>query len=202
MRLSAIRYLACVVALLLVACGGGRATPTSAPSPVTPTAVALSTVGAPSPATAAASVTPSSRPLPATATAAPTATATATPTATATVTPLAPPVAAVAPAPCPGAIAWDAAGEHVGQIVTVRGPVVDAAFASASRGQPTFLNIGKGYPDPGRFTVVIWIPNRDNFPAAPEELYRGRMICVTGEVTLYNGLPEMEIIGPEDIVVT
>jgi hypothetical protein len=118
-----------------------------------------------------------------------TATTAPEPTATATAT----------PEPCPGAIAWDEAAAHVGQIVTVRGPVVDATFASESRGQPTFLNLGKGYPDPGRFTVVIWIPNRDNFPAPPEELYRDQTICVTGQVTLYNGSAEMEIIGPEDI---
>jgi hypothetical protein len=87
----------------------------------------------------------------------------------------------------------------VGQVVTVRGPVLDATFASESRGQPTFLNIGRGYPDPTRFTVVIWIPNRSNFPAPPEELYSGQTVCVTGQVTLYNGSAEMEIIGPEDI---
>lgn len=87
-------------------------------------------------------------------------------------------------------------------VATIRGPVVGATFASDSRGQPTFLDTGKGYPDPGRFTVVIWIPNRDNFPAAPEELYRGRIVCVTGEVTVYDGVPEMEIVGPEDIVVS
>ena len=78
--------------------------------------------------------------------------------------------ATATPEACPGAIAWDPATAHVGQIVTVRGPVMDGTFAWESRGQPTFLNLGLGYPDPARFSVVIWIPNRANFPAPPEEL--------------------------------
>jgi hypothetical protein len=114
----------------------------------------------------------------------------------------APPTPTATPEPCPSAIAWDVAAAHEGQIVTVRGPVVDATFASESRGQPTFLNIGRGYPDPARFTVVIWVPNRAYFPAPPEELYSGQTVCVTGQVTLYNGSAEMEIIGPEDIQTT
>ena len=83
----------------------------------------------------------------------------------------------------------------------MRGPVVGANFASESRGQPTFLDVGLAFPNPGRFTVLIWIPNRSNFPAPPEELYLGKTVCVIGEITLYDGAPEMEIIGPEDISV-
>jgi hypothetical protein len=45
--------------------------------------------------------------------------------------------------------------------------VVSTKWASGSKGQPTFLNIGNPYPDENRLTVVIWIQNRGNFPYAP-----------------------------------
>jgi hypothetical protein len=185
--------------MFFAACGGNTTRPTaprvadqSSAAPSSPVPTRSVPPAAPATATLAPSPTGVTlRRVTATAIAASsTATAIQEPTSTST----------TAPEPCPGAIAWDAAAEHVGQIVTVRGPVVDATYASDSRGQPTFLNIGRGYPDPARFTVVIWIPNRANFPAPPEELYSGQTVCVTGQITLYNGSAEMEIIGPEDIV--
>ena len=89
-------------------------------------------------------------------------------------------------------VSWDNASNHIGRRITVYGPVVDTRYASSSRGQPTFLNIGKPYPDPGRFTVVIWGENRGNFPSPPEVYYKGRTIFVTGVVTRYEGVPEIE----------
>ena len=53
------------------------------------------------------------------------------------------------------AITWDEAKYHIGERTTVCGPVVNTKYASTSKGNPTFLNIGKPYPDPDRFTVVI-----------------------------------------------
>ena len=98
-----------------------------------------------------------------------------------------------------GSIAWDEAKYHIGERVTVCGPVVDATWASGSNGKPTFLNLGKSYPDPDRFTVVIWIQNRSNFPQAPEDYYLGKTICVTGLITEYSGIAEIEVQYPSDI---
>ena len=53
-------------------------------------------------------------------------------------------------------INWIEADDYVGEFVTVCGPVVSAYFATSTNGQPTFLNIGKEYPDPERFTALIW----------------------------------------------
>lgn len=69
--------------------------------------------------------------------------------------------------------------------------MVDAYFASSSSGQPTFLNIGHAYPHPGRFTVVIWRENRGTFGGSPESRFRGRVLCVTGLVQTYGGVPEI-----------
>jgi micrococcal nuclease len=104
-------------------------------------------------------------------------------------------------AACPGAIPWGAAAAHAGERATVRGPVVGTHFAASANGQPTFLNVGRDYPDPSRFQVLVWGRDRDRFPAPPERLYDGRTICVTGRIALYRGVAEMELSSPEQLAV-
>lgn len=106
--------------------------------------------------------------------------------------PSAPPAPAEAPAPPGSAISWDEAKYHIGERTTVYGAVVDTHWASGSKGKPTFLNVGKPYPDPDRFTVVIWIDYRANFPQPPEGYYLGKTICVTGLIQEYEGIPQIE----------
>ena len=116
---------------------------------------------------------------------------------------VAPPTPTPTPAPTPtpslGAINWDEAKNHIGERTTVCGPVVSATWASGSKGKPTFLNIGKPYPDPQRFTVLIWVQNRGNFPQPPEDYYLGKNICVTGLIIEYKGVPEIEVKDPSQI---
>jgi hypothetical protein len=190
---------------VLLACGGGgdspQPTPTSAPTRAAATATVWAT-----PTTTPSSASTPNAPListPHDATATPIASiATATPSAPAPPTAVPPaPEPSPTPDPCPGAIRWDQALSHAGQHATVVGPVVGATFASESRGRPTFLNLGKGYPDPGRFTVLIWIENRASFPTPPEETYLDATICVSGVIEIYQGSAEMEISGPDQIVV-
>jgi len=87
----------------------------------------------------------------------------------------------------------------MGDITTVCGPVVDTQWATESQDKPTILNIGKEYPDPNRFTVVISIHNRGNFPQAPERYYLGKTICVTGLIYPYKGVPQMSVEDPSQI---
>ena len=103
--------------------------------------------------------------------------------------------------PSPGAevIQWYEAKDHIGERTTVCGPIVSAMWATGSTGKPTFLNIGKPYPDPSRFTVVIWEDYRANFPQAPEVYYSGKTICVTGLIVPYDGVPEIEVKTPTQI---
>jgi len=79
------------------------------------------------------------------------------------------PLPSVTPTPPSGALSWTGAKYHMGDITTVCGPVVGTQWARDSTGEPTILNIGKDSPDPDRFTVVIWVRNRGNFPQAPEK---------------------------------
>jgi hypothetical protein len=92
-----------------------------------------------------------------------------------------------------------AAINHVGQMVTVCGVVASAKFAQQTKGQPTFLNLDKPYPNQV-FTAVIWGSNRAAFSYAPESL-ASRKICVTGEIELYKGKAEIIVSGPEQIQV-
>lgn len=104
-------------------------------------------------------------------------------------------------ASCQGAISWQDASKHVGDRATVEGAVVDAKYASSSNGQPTFLNIGKPYPDPAGFTALIWGSNRGQFSKAPETMYKGKHVCVTGLIETYQGSPEIVVDSPSQIVI-
>jgi hypothetical protein len=76
-----------------------------------------------------------------------------------------------------------------------------AHYATTSNGKPTFLNIGEPYPNPARFTVVIWGEDRDKFPGKPEELFTDQEICITGTIEEYNGALEIVVSEPEQIVI-
>ena len=98
-----------------------------------------------------------------------------------------------------GAIWWYEAKDHIGERTTVCGPVAGARYGDTSSGKPTWLNIGKDYPSPERFVVIIWGENRGNFPQSPEVYYLGKTICVTGLIDEYNGIPQIEVKYPSEI---
>lgn len=93
-------------------------------------------------------------------------------------------------------INWDEAKQYVGEEVTVCGPVMGSHYAQSSNGQPTFLNLGADYPDPNRFVVLIWGQHRMKFPTNPEIYFKDQTICVTGKVTIYDGLAEIMVDDP------
>jgi hypothetical protein len=102
---------------------------------------------------------------------------------------------------CGGAVAWAQARNHVGETIRVRGPVRSARYASRSRGKPTFLNIGRAYPDRSRVQAVIWGQDRGNWPQPPETKYAGKTITVRGKVVLYQGVAEITVATPRQISV-
>jgi hypothetical protein len=91
------------------------------------------------------------------------------------------------------------ASGHVGEVATVCGRVASAAYFASVKGGPTFLNIGRPYPDQP-FTAVIWGSSRSRFEGAPERLYDGKEICVTGTIELYRGKPQIVVEEPGQIV--
>ena len=98
-----------------------------------------------------------------------------------------------------GIISWDEASAYIGDYATVEGRVVSTHYAASSRGSPTFLNIGKPYPDKDRFTVVIWGRNRGKFDGAPEETYRSKLIRVSETIDSYKGTAQIEAQTPSQI---
>ena len=91
------------------------------------------------------------------------------------------------------------AKNHVGERATVCGEVASTHYAASSRGNPTFINLDKPYPNQ-IFTVLIWGTNRPKF-GDPEEVYRGKHICVTGKISDYKGAPEIIAYEPSQIKV-
>lgn len=90
-------------------------------------------------------------------------------------------------------ISWKEAEDYYGQTVTVAGKVV----AAKNTGKACFLNF---HPDWKRtFTAVIFASDFGRFPSAPEDLFLGREVRVTGRVREYRGKPEMVIEAPSQI---
>ena len=91
------------------------------------------------------------------------------------------------------------AKNHVGERATVCGEVASTHYAGRSRGNPTFINLDKPYPNQ-IFTLLIWGSDRPKF-GDPEEAYRSKHICVTGKISDYKGVPEIIAYEPSQIKV-
>ncbi len=99
------------------------------------------------------------------------------------------------PAPTPmGVVPWQEAHRYVGQTVTVEGRIVSARDI----GTITFLNFS---PARDRFVVVVFVEDYPAFPAPPVELYAGKKVWVTGEISLYQGVPQIILRSPAQIEV-
>ena len=93
-------------------------------------------------------------------------------------------------------ISWEQAAQYEGQRATVQGSVVTTKYAANIRGRPTFLNVGKSYPQTGRFTILIWGGNRRKFSHPPEQHYQGKTVRVTGKIELYREIPQIIVTDP------
>jgi len=88
------------------------------------------------------------------------------------------------------------AKNHLGEKATVCGEVASTHYAAMSRGNPTFINLDRLYPNQ-IFTVLIWGSDRPKF-GDPEEAYRGKRI---GKISDYKGVPEIIASKPAQIKV-
>jgi DNA/RNA endonuclease YhcR with UshA esterase domain len=91
----------------------------------------------------------------------------------------------------------DKAAGHIGENATVCGIVASAHYAARSRSEPTFLNLGKAYPEQ-IFTAVIFGSDRAKF-GEPERTLQGKRICVTGTIRLYRGAAEVILSDPDQL---
>lgn len=95
-------------------------------------------------------------------------------------------------------VAADRASRHVGERARVCGTVAATRFVPGVGGEPTFLNLGRPYPEQD-FDIVIWGRHRSSFPAPPEDHYRDARLCVSGRVSEHEGVPRIEVRAPEQI---
>lgn len=90
------------------------------------------------------------------------------------------------------------AADHVGEVARVCGTVESTAWAREIGGRPTYLNLGRPYPDQ-LFTVVVWGEDRPRFDAPPERRWAGRRICVAGRIQTHEGRPRIVVERPDQI---
>lgn len=89
-----------------------------------------------------------------------------------------------AAAPQPGGgIAWNEAANHVGTSQRVCGPL----SGIGSSEDDVFLNLGRDYPDPARFTIVLWDVGGVQAPPS------GATLCASGVISTYEGVAQMEL---------
>lgn len=88
--------------------------------------------------------------------------------------------------------------KHIGDSVTVCGKVYDGRYMTQVKNNPTFLNIGNLFPNQ-LLTVVIWNNVRKQFETAPEALFKGKEICVTGRIELYKERAQIVLRRKEDL---
>lgn len=56
-----------------------------------------------------------------------------------------------------------------------------------------FLNLAQGYPDPTRFTIVLWDIG------GLEYIENGATFCAQGQVTSYEGVAQIELYDPAQV---
>lgn len=110
---------------------------------------------------------------------------------------------------CSNPLDWSVAKQHIGQIVTVIGPLLASKPRPDIKGSPMWLDVGKFYPNQDRFTVVVWGKDWAKFDAKQLdaefwfEIIFDEMgfasICIKGKVTEYRGVPQIELQEPSQL---
>jgi DNA/RNA endonuclease YhcR with UshA esterase domain len=86
------------------------------------------------------------------------------------------------------------AQKHVGESVTVEGPVGDVHHLPSAK--VTFVDIGGRYPD-NAFTAVILQADAKKFPDVDK--LEGKTVEITGQINLYKGHPQIILNDPAQL---
>lgn len=100
-----------------------------------------------------------------------------------------------------GAIEWTEASAHIGETVSVYGPVKGSSYLSDSEEKHTYIDIGAEYPDEHRVSMDVEDKNRGNFPGDPESIYLGKTVSVTGEIYEHDGIPYIKVASADQVKV-
>jgi hypothetical protein len=101
----------------------------------------------------------------------------------------------------PTGLDWSQAKNYVGQAKTVCGTVIGASYGPDVQGQPLWLSMGGQMPSPNRFQVIIVGQNEGHTATPPEEQYLGHWICITGTISLSDGVATILTSEPARIYV-
>ena len=86
-------------------------------------------------------------------------------------------------------LGWDQAGNYSGTYQRVCGRLT--SMRNTYNG--AFVNVGRDYPDPGRFTFVLWGYELQPLPSAAT-------ICASGNIYIYEGTTaQMELGSPAEL---
>lgn len=104
-------------------------------------------------------------------------------------------------APCTSCYSWEEAAQHIGEPAFVCGEVKSVARLAYGR---VFLNVGNPYPDTPRFVIMIeedYIISFDDAFGGPgwENDLVGEFVCVCGEITEYDGNPQILPTFPDQL---
>jgi hypothetical protein len=103
---------------------------------------------------------------------------------------------------------WFTAQHNIGQVVTVIGPLLDSRPRPDIPGSPLWIDVGNMFPERNRLTLVLWGKNWPMFDMREFDLeYRDyqmdgsrvHTICITGLVSEYKGVPQIELYSPDQI---
>jgi endonuclease G, mitochondrial len=90
------------------------------------------------------------------------------------------------------------AKDHIGKYTTICGKVVSIKFVENGKGNPTYINLDKKFPDQ-QFTVVIYGEARSTFSYIPDEKLMDKTICVKGKIGQYKEIPQIVVNEEEQI---
>jgi hypothetical protein len=99
----------------------------------------------------------------------------------------------------PGAIAVDEARKYVGQTAIVCGKAVGFQYAVVEDGIETILYVDRPASE-AVFAIRILGGRRREFKPPPEQQFRDQAICVTGTIGTKNGLTQVDVEKPEQLV--
>ncbi|MBC9927165.1 hypothetical protein [Leucobacter sp. CX169] len=85
-----------------------------------------------------------------------------------------------------GGIPWNQAVDHAWTTQRVCGPLA----GSGNSYDDVFLNLGRDYPDPKRFQIVVWDIG------SLESIAGSATLCTSGQITLYEGVAQIELTDP------
>src|ERR1700712_2766513 len=88
------------------------------------------------------------------------------------------------------------AAKHINEKVMVCDQVFGGKFLSSS--DLTLIDVGGSHPNE-LLTLVIKGEDRKKFKTPPEEAFKGKKVCITGQVVDYKGKPEIMITEADQI---